>query len=308
MGTWPVQVAGPSGWGLGCRTAPHRPPPAEHSPPRSAALPRRLAVTGALRQPPPCLRHSAQGPAPGRVRAALPGPRPAPPQPRAPRDPAPGARLRGLDVRAAGPGGAPRRSLPAAGLALRARTPRARGAPLRSPRAGPARRAAVPGPPLRPAAAAARAQPLAPLSPARAPPPAPLLPEREREPPDYRGGSFGVPDRGRRHLSGALCPGGSGRWDGALCPAVLQRAQGGARVSPPGAAAPAPSAERLRSPLSLLRPLCQLPGRTLSMRPPRLSAGAAGGPGQPAAAPAPAGGAGGPRAGRPGLRSRSLAL
>lgn len=61
VGTWPVQVAGPSGWGLGCRTAPHRPPPAEHSPPRSAALPRRLAVTGALRQPPPCLRHSAQG-------------------------------------------------------------------------------------------------------------------------------------------------------------------------------------------------------------------------------------------------------
>lgn len=67
---------------------------------------------------------------------------------------------------------------------------------------------------------------------------------------------------------GRSAPAGLGGWDGALCPAVLQRAQGGARVSPPGAGCSAPSAERLRSPLSLLRPLCQLPGRTTLCSPP----------------------------------------
>lgn len=285
-------------------TAPRRPSTHPHAPrlpltaspwrERSASLLRAFAIPrGAGRRGESAHRR----PDPGRR----------PPQPRAPRDLAPEALLRGLDVRAASPGGEPRRSRPAKDRPASPRSDASRHGALPSgaARAGPARRAAEPTPP---ASCLRRRGALgpSPLCPRRGLPPGPLLPGR-------RGGSSGVP--GRLHLSGALRPGRLGGWDGALCPAVLQRAQGGARVSPPGAgcsgglrgAASEPS-QLLTAPLPVAREntlsAAPLPFRG-SRRPPWSARGGRRDSRGVSRRPA---GLGAPRARQTRLRSRSLAV
>lgn len=174
---------------------------------------------------------------------------PAQPAPLA-RDSAPEELLRGLDVRAASPGREPRAaSRPSTGLPLSARMPPVTGSSL-SPGAahsGLAHRAALPSPPLLSASAcAARAAPR-PLCPQL--PLSPLLPLwNSQRGPRQPWGPCPRPDHGRLHLSWVPLPRQVGSWDGALCPAVLQRAQGRARVSPPWSSCSDLSVKRLREP------------------------------------------------------------
>ena len=123
-------------------------------------------------------------------------------------------------------------------------------------------------------------------------------------------GSLSPSDLSRLHLSRAPLPLHARIRAGALCPAVLQRAQGRARVSPPGSSC---SVSYLLSGFQALSvfygPFASCQGERSLCKPPAFSAGAASGwagPGQPAAEAA-AGACGGAR-GLPGSPPRSLAV